>query len=709
MRQKIQQLMAKLSLFWRYFFLLAAVVLVFMVAFTVATQQFTKTLRTSYLEQARGTFEKNAELFASDLSLIHSLPMSMEDSEHYLSVARTGAPHEPQHIFYLAEFSDSFTLQCLLMDLPAEGFVYFKDSQVCLTRHRIFTDVQNCFDSYIIYDDTQPPVLNILREGGLTMGSRLLPACEVSVGGRKETYLTVLTQSAGKEATYGFLYPVDTLEEYFQIEALPQNTSFDLIRSDGTVLYSRTGGSENESDYIRLTCELPGLSSTASIGIPRTYFRATVNRAQIAAQVIFLLSVVVGIAMCVIFSHLSVKPFRQLIQSHTTDPVQEAPTNELMAIDSFLKNAREKNMALSGMLLSSLLVRAFSGLIIPEGEYKKIAAAFPVFGGSLRAAIVRDRTGDTDAEENAEMFNRLRQALPEQFLCEYINIQETIVIFPSDISFCEQMQEVLLGLNAGAERDVRFVCGVSAPFVGAESISQAIRQAQFCIPENGERVLVQMAQDGSDAVAAAESVDMTQFQQALAGWNRQEALVQIDQIAAFAGKNGAVRPQELFYSALFLLRDAAHSGRLSFEDHEHMTYQPTSSPMANLRRLKGVVNDLFEQKAALQMTDKQVLCEEIVQFVKNNYPDPNLCMASLAKQFCVSERFVYNAVQESTGTNVSTLLLQCRMQEAARLLRDTQENIGSIAEKCGYPVESTFYRNFKKYYHMTPAEYKSAH
>jgi len=708
MRQKIQQIMARLSLFWRYFFLLAAVVLVFLIAFSVATQQFTKTLRTSYLEQAKSSFEKNAELFARDLSLIHSLPMSMEDSEYYMTVARSGALQEPQYVFYLAEFSDSFSLQCLLMDLPAEGFVCFRDSQACLTRHRIFTDVENCFESYIIYSDEQPSILDTIREGGLSIGSRLLPACEVSVGGRKQTYLTVLTQSAGREATYGFLYPVDTVEEYFQIESLPQNTSFDLIRADGTVLYSRAGASADESDYIRLTCELPSLSSTASIGIPRTYFRATVNRAQIAAQLIFLLSVLVGIAMCFLFSHLSVKPFRRLIQSHTADQVREAPANELVTIDGFLKDAREKNMALSGMLLSSLLVRAFSALTIPEGEYKKISAAVPMFGSSLRAAIVRDRASDADVEDNSAMINRLRQALPEQFLCEYINIQESIVLFPSAATFCEQLQQVLLELNAGAERDVRYVCGVSAPFVGAECVSQAIRQAQFCIPENGERVFVQMAQDGSDAMMA-ESVDMTHFQQALACWNRQEALVQIDQIAAFAGKNSAVRPQELFYSALFLLRDAAHSGRMSFEDHENMTYQPTSSPVANLRRLKGVVNDLFEQKAALQMTDKQVLCEEIVQHVKNNYSDPNLCMASLAKQFCVSERFVYNAVQESTGTNVSALLLQCRMQEAARLLRDTQENVGTIAEKCGYPVESTFYRNFKKYYHMTPAEYKSAH
>ena len=630
MKENIQRLMSKLSLFWRYFFLLAAVVLVFMVAFTVATRQFTETLRGSYLEQAQSSFEKNAELFSKDLSLIHSLPVSMADAEHYMAVARTVEPQGTQYAFYLSALSNSFMMQCLLLDLPAEGFAYFRESESCLTRRRIFADAESCFESYIVYDENIS-VLDDLRGEELSIGSRLLPACEVSVGGRTDTYLTVLVQSAGKEAAYGFLYPVETIEEYFQIGALPADTYFDLIRSDGTVLYSRSGQPGKEKDYIRLTCELPSLSSTVSIGIPRTYFQATVNRDQTVARIIFLLSVVVGIAMCFFFSHISVKPFRQLIRSHATEPVQDAPINELIAIDSFLKTAQEKNVALRGMLLSSLLVRAFSGLIIPEEEYKKISAAFPAFGKPLRVAVVRDRSVDPDAEEENTLINRLRLALPERFICEYINIQETIILFSADAAFSEQLQQVLLELNAGEEREVRFVCGVSAPFEGAEAISQAIRQAQFCLPENGERMLVQMSRNGQEGTLAAETMDLTLFQQALACWNRQEALVQIDQVAAFAGKSTEVRPQELFYSLLFLLRDAAHFGKMSFEEHVNMTYQPTSSPVANLRRLKGVVNDLFEQKVAAQMTDKQVLCEQIVQHIKNNYSDPGLCMAYLAK------------------------------------------------------------------------------
>lgn len=704
MLEKCKGILSRLSLFWRYFFLLAAVVLVFLLAFTVATGQFTHTLQETYLKQAQNNFEKNAQLFVRDVSLTHSLPGAMEDTQYYSTVSN-GLWDEAGSVLALPGIRDSFSLQCLLLGLPAEGFVYFRNSNMLISRHRNFSDPESCFGSYIVYEDEEQDLVGLLRKKDTALGLKLLPASRVAVLGVTGEYMTLLVPSSRRDAMYGFLYPVETVLEYFQVEHLPENTYFELARMDGTKLLS-FGNETAERDVIRLETQLPALSGKASVSIPTAYFRATVRSAQTVAQIVFLVSVAIGIALCFLFSHLSVKPFRRLLRDHATEQSDATSPNELLALDHFLKSARERNVALRNMLLSSLLVRAFSGLTIPEEEYKKISDAFPMFRRGMRAAVVRDRASERAMEEESAMITLLNSILPESFLCEYINFQESVILFPDQPETCELLQTTLLELNAHPERGGRFACGISAPFLGANQIGSAIRQAQFCIPEHTERVIVQIAPENSGEEGAAE-FDMKQIQQALACWNRQEVLVQIDRIAAFAGKNSQVKPQELFYSTLFLLRDTADSGKLSFEDHEKMTYEPTSSPVANLRRLKGIVNDLFEQKAAIQMSDKQILCEEIVQHIKNNFSDATLCLASLAKQFCVSERFVYNAVMEVTGMNVSNFMAQCRMQEAARLLRDTDENVSSIAEKCGYPVESTFYRNFKKYYHMTPADYKS--
>jgi len=70
-----------------------------------------------------------------------------------------------------------------------------------------------------------------------------------------------------------------------------------------------------------------------------------------------------------------------------------------------------------------------------------------------------------------------------------------------------------------------------------------------------------------------------------------------------------------------------------------------------------------------------LLCGDIVLHIKDNFSDPALCLFNLARLFCVSERFAHNAIPSLTGMNFSNFLSLTRMQEAARLLRETDESI----------------------------------
>ena len=709
MKQNLRAQFARMSLFWRYFFLLVAVVLVFLVSHLVSTRQFSNALRQSYMEQARVNFEQRCERFSSQLFLTHTLPVSMENDSYYAAVSGVGQEAESAYMLNLARLGSSFTLQCLLMDLPEEGFMYLRQSGGCITRHRLFARVENCFDSYITFDNPEFDIFEELENKGVLRALRVFPVMDVSVGGTApEPNMLLMVQATGRETAYGFLYPVEYIREQFRIDQMPENTYFNLVHEDGTLIWSAGEENGGEGDYARISCNLPALSCKATLGIPHSYFQQTVRRAQFVARMIFAVSVLVGVALCAAFSHLSVKPFRQLIRAHDIDRSEDVPENELITIQRFLQTSRERNTALRGMLLSSMLVRTFSGLSISKDEYSKLSAAFPLFEQTLRAAVVRDRSANYTIDDHSVMVNRLRDVMPERFLCEYINMQESIILLPADPEAFGQLQQVLLELNEGAERELRFVCGVSLPFRGLDGVSVAIRQAQFCIPESGEQMLVQVAEEGASDEEDTLQEEFKQFQQALTVWNQNELTARLERMAALAGKGSGGPPADLFYSLLYLLRDTARSSNLPFEMYEGMGYQHNGSPASNLRRLKVVVSELFQSRAAVQLTDKQILCGEIVRFVNESFSDPDLCMASVAKRFCVSERFVYGAVLESTGMNMSSYLAKVRMHEAARLLRETRESVSVIAGRCGYPVESTFYRNFKKYYQMTPAEYKSS-
>ena len=709
MSKLFDRLSAKLSLFWRYFFLLAAVVLLFLAAFTLATRQFTAALQDTYLEQTRENFEQNCVSFSKELFLPFSIPAAVESCGYYSSVSSVQQPFSARTTYAFTQVRTSFLSQCAMLNLPSEYFLYFRTSNVCFVHSRFFSDTDACFGSYLVYDQPDA-VLPLLKTGGRADLLRLLPAQSVSLaGGAPTPCLTLLVNSTYNDAVYGFLYSEQVLLDFFHLSALPDDTCFQLLDADGTPLYSH-GQSAPDAALCTLSCTIPSLSCTAVLGIPQSYFQDTVRSVRDSFVTIFLCAVVIGLLMCFLFSHLSVKPFRRLIQAHSMSRTDGAQENELAAIDSFLKNTREKNDALRSMLLSSLLVRSFSGQPIREDEYQTLSLTFPLFQDPLRIALVRDRSLSASPEDRASLFNLLQEALPEPFLCEYISIQESVVLFSADPAEYDQLQRTLGRLNGSPEQEPRFVCGVSAPFIGLGELSGAIRQAQFCVPEDGDRVLIPFSEDAVSAAPspAPTSFDLKQFQQALATWNQAEMLGMIERFSIQASKRGAAHPEEVFYSILFLLRDAAQTGRMSFAPYEKTAYLHTSTPADNLHQLCTIINDLFEQKAALQLSDKQQAAQALVQYIKTHFSDPSLCLFSLARQFCVSERFAHNAIQSATGMNFSSLLSLTRMQEAARLLRETEESIPAVAERCGYPAISTFYRNFKKHYSVTPAEYKDS-
>jgi AraC-like DNA-binding protein len=58
------------------------------------------------------------------------------------------------------------------------------------------------------------------------------------------------------------------------------------------------------------------------------------------------------------------------------------------------------------------------------------------------------------------------------------------------------------------------------------------------------------------------------------------------------------------------------------------------------------------------------------------------------------------------GTSFLDYVLQCKVEEAKRLISETNLNNSEIAEAIGYS-ERNFIRVFQKFTHMTPGHYRT--
>jgi AraC-like DNA-binding protein len=95
----------------------------------------------------------------------------------------------------------------------------------------------------------------------------------------------------------------------------------------------------------------------------------------------------------------------------------------------------------------------------------------------------------------------------------------------------------------------------------------------------------------------------------------------------------------------------------------------------------------------------------ILDFVQNNYNNPNLSSQMIGEYLGMSNRYVMYKFMEGTGKSLNDYIVEVRMRKAANLLRNTNLSISKIAAQIGMGDGSYFYRLFKKVYNYTPREF----
>lgn len=102
------------------------------------------------------------------------------------------------------------------------------------------------------------------------------------------------------------------------------------------------------------------------------------------------------------------------------------------------------------------------------------------------------------------------------------------------------------------------------------------------------------------------------------------------------------------------------------------------------------------------------LAATIEKYIMNNYRDPSLCLNKISDEFQISESYFSHMFKEKTGVNFSVYLENIRMNEAAKLIQDTDTNLSELYIEVGYNNPATFRRAFKKTYGVTPSSMRES-
>lgn len=98
--------------------------------------------------------------------------------------------------------------------------------------------------------------------------------------------------------------------------------------------------------------------------------------------------------------------------------------------------------------------------------------------------------------------------------------------------------------------------------------------------------------------------------------------------------------------------------------------------------------------------------EGILSYIHEHYSEP-LHSAQVAQQFFFSKEYFCRFFKKYTGVTFSQYLAKYRVLQAEQLLSHTSKKISEIAQETGFADEGSFIQHFRKYYGLTPRNYRN--
>lgn len=96
----------------------------------------------------------------------------------------------------------------------------------------------------------------------------------------------------------------------------------------------------------------------------------------------------------------------------------------------------------------------------------------------------------------------------------------------------------------------------------------------------------------------------------------------------------------------------------------------------------------------------------IQNIIENNYSDSQFTLSILSEKLDLSSGYISIMFKKNFGIPFQDYLLQKRMEKAKLLLLTTELKNYEIAEQVGFEDVNYFITKFKKYYQITPKQYK---
>lgn len=160
-----------------------------------------------------------------------------------------------------------------------------------------------------------------------------------------------------------------------------------------------------------------------------------------------------------------------------------------------------------------------------------------------------------------------------------------------------------------------------------------------------------------------------------------------------------------------LLRKAAEQGGVHPINLDRMSSQfaRTIENSPSLEKCSSLVGDMIRAYCRLVRThagkQHSAIVQKALTYIHANLTG-NLSLTTLAELIQVTPSYLSTLFHRETGRTLAQFILESRMKAALQLLKTTRLQIQSVAQLSGFSDPNYFSRQFKRFYGMSPLQYR---
>lgn len=695
MRELVRKIKG-LPLFAQYFTLMSMIVVFMLMILFYSNKLTEREVTENYKKELQYSLNKSTGLFSADIQELSSIPEAIQSTrayEYLLDIKND--PGKSPYILVMIQRSLSGLLY--IQNNTTDSILYIPSLNSLVTRNTVMLDAEAYFSSVMEPSEcySGKDIISLLET---PKSETILPVCEMNLNGSRMRAMGVICRPTGTDFSILCLYSEKTLLDYFNFYDLPEGSLIRLSRGERSLMeYADTAFNEEEK-HIAISSDSLFPEFHVELLVPRDSYAEILKPVKTAGYFLILIAFMVGVVLCLILSSSFARPIRSLLtatQKGASVRITDK-RNEYDQLKSIIDTTENEALALKIKLRDTLLTKAFSGALLTGDEEEKIRSFLPNMEKGCRVAIFH-------TEEKANLYIKsllLGDEESDSFFCSMISPGETALLLPDSRENTELVKKSLKVLE-NCFGGIKVTCGLSSRIDSFSLMFMAVRQANIALL-NTDSFSIYAGKTPPDS-----SVSFTQqerLRQCMISNDEDGAVMLIKAMAS--ASLSPERAMELYYSLKTILR-ACMDEMGAIKTDLGTPYLPALSPFDNLMRLESSIREFFTEIRKKHLREETSRDEVIVDWIRENSLSETLTAYVIASRFETSEKNIYEIVKKQTGEGLHTLILKQRMKKAAELLCETNMNITSVAQACGYPAESTFYRVFKQYYKITPIRFRA--